>query len=241
MVFLWTMLQRLENGIFFDNHEIYFFNRCDSIFEEKLESRFPSTLVREICADVCVIKISVAPSPAGKMCVYLCNYVKSRKIRVKYINSRDFFLTEIFFSNLKQFVRTCSPIVKTYFETILLLHKKFFKDRILIAKTFEFSIKFFDFLIFFIQISERHCRFWIKNSSNQKVLHSQDEQWALLAQEKWKIQTFSSNSIKFIQQGICFSYGITISEHPQQRDMCWCVFNKDFCNTLNKSDVCVDV
>jgi hypothetical protein len=114
-------------------------------------SRFPSTLSREICADVCVIKISVAPSPSGKdacVYVYLCEISKNSSQKYQFIwffSHRDFF-----FSKLKQYLRRCSSIVRTYFETTLLFDKKFFKDRIWIATNFEFSIKFFDYLIFTI-------------------------------------------------------------------------------------------
>lgn len=71
-----------------------------------VDSRFLSTLSRDIYAVARVMKISVASSPSGE----------------------DFLHRDCFFSTLKQFVRTCSQIVKTYFETILVFEKKFFAN-----------------------------------------------------------------------------------------------------------------
>jgi hypothetical protein len=79
-------------------------------------------------------KISVALSPSRKdACVYIWMGAKSRKFRAKNISSNDFFLAEIFFSKFKQLLRTCSPIAKTHFQTILHIEKKFFKDGLLFA------------------------------------------------------------------------------------------------------------
>src|SRR5690242_3814378 len=90
------------------------------------ESQFPSTLSRERCAYVCIITIFAVP-PIRETCVHMCIYAKSRKIRVKNITSNHSFLTEIIFFKLKQFLKTCPPIVKIYFEKILVFGKKFFE------------------------------------------------------------------------------------------------------------------
>jgi len=71
--------------------------------------------------------------PHGRTRVYICIDRKSREIGTKNINSNDFFLTEIFFSKLKQFLRRCSLIVETYFETIFIFGKKLFEGCILIV------------------------------------------------------------------------------------------------------------
>ena len=41
---------------------------------------------------------------------------------------KRFFFLNFFVSKLKQFLRTCSPIVKTYCETFLVFGKIFFED-----------------------------------------------------------------------------------------------------------------
>ena len=54
------------------------------------------------------------------------------------------------------------------------------------------------------------------------TLKMSDQHYLLMKNEKLKV--FRLNSTKFIQYGMCFSGGITISKHPQQRDMCWVCF-----------------
>ena len=59
------------------------------------------------------------------ICVFMRNLEKfESKISIHTIFSSHRF----FFSKLKQFLRKCSPIVKTYFETILVSGKNFLED-----------------------------------------------------------------------------------------------------------------
>ncbi len=128
-----------------------------------MKSGFSSTISREICADVCykaVRGILTLNEERVYISVFMQNLEKfQRKISIQTIFAqRDFF-----FFKLKQFIRTCSSIVRIYFQTILLLDKKFLKESILITKTFEFSIKFFlRFYNFFNKRQRRNSYIYLK-------------------------------------------------------------------------------
>src|SRR5438874_735728 len=75
-----------------------------------VKSRFPSTLSREICADVSN-KDFRGTLTLREGWLHISELMRNlEKIRVKNINSNDFFLIETFFSKLKQFLRMYSPI-----------------------------------------------------------------------------------------------------------------------------------
>src|SRR5689334_13825952 len=82
---------------------------------------------KEICADVCVTKILMAPSIRGT-CLNVYSDAKSRKFESTILIQTICSSQRLFSSNLKQFLRTCSSIVKTYFEMILGFEQKFFGD-----------------------------------------------------------------------------------------------------------------
>jgi len=82
----------------------------------------------------CVMKISMAPLTLieGRVCT--CVFIGNlEKLEPKISIQTIFFLQRFFFFKLKQFVRRCSLIVETYFETIFIFGKKLFEDCILIV------------------------------------------------------------------------------------------------------------
>src|SRR5690242_6842358 len=83
----------------------------ESVFHVK--SRFPSTLSYRDCADVCYKAFrGILTFREGRVCI--CVFKRSlEKYESKISIQTSFSSHKPFFSKLKQFVRTCSPIVRT--------------------------------------------------------------------------------------------------------------------------------